>query len=87
MLLTWIIWMHSVYTLGGTVFRKSAWIITSLLLLVLGIILMWSKFEVSLMADGVIIILIFLVFAGLNYFMSYKIFCRMQLINNKWINL
>jgi hypothetical protein len=91
LVLIWIIWMHSVYTLGGTVFRKCAWIITSLLLLVLGIIVVWSGFgfgfEIALINDGVIITLMFLVFAGLNYYMSYKVFSRIQLINNKWINL
>lgn len=87
LVLIWMIWMHSVYTLGGTVFRKCAWIVTSFLLLVLGIIVVWSDFEIALMDEGVIITLMFLVFAGLNYFLSYKIFSRIQLINNRWVNL
>jgi hypothetical protein len=101
MVLTWMVWMHSVYTLGGTVFRKRAWIITSFILLGLGFfitflvvkissgIMNWSDnvYEVSTMAIGIIIVIISLLLAALNYFLSYKVFCRMQLINNKWVNL
>lgn len=100
LLLAWMVWMHSIYTLGGTVFRKRAWIITSFLLLVLGIIISFILFEssrfieytdnvyeVSTMAVGIIVTIILLLIAGINYFLSYRVFSRMQLINNKWINI
>ena len=94
------IWWHSLYVLGGSVFRKSPWVITSL---ILGFV--FTAFTsvivcaaVNLIPDGyclefddyasqIVSTLVFLLFAGINYYVSYRIFQRLQVITHKWTNL
>lgn len=95
-----VVWGHSVYLLGGTLFRKQPFILTSLAMFALNMIL---GTVVSLINNFVPIFyylgewdanIIFgiLAFIGLaltvmNYWLSYKIFSHMQVINNKWLNI
>lgn len=95
-----VVWSHSVYLLGGTLFRKQPFILTSLAMFALNMIL---GTVVSLINNFVPIfyylgewdadiILGILAFIGLaltvmNYWLSYKIFSHMQVINNKWLNI
>lgn len=93
------IWLHSLYTVGGMLFRKKmAWVFSSLLFLFIVMIVSYTISE--LVSDGIfewmtlnndivmiIALIIFSGFAALNYWMSYILFKRMQLINNRWINL
>ena len=94
------IWWHSLYVLGGSVFRKSPWVITSL---ILGFV--FTAFSsvivcaaVNLIPNGyclefddyaseIVCTLVFVLFAGINYYTSYRIFQRLQVITHKWINL
>jgi hypothetical protein len=79
-------WLHSCYTLGGTFFRshKYAWILTTIALIVLLMIQMSiftysdyqeMKKEVTTM-DYDVMDFINLAWAMLNFWLSYRIFCR-----------
>lgn len=91
------LWIISLYMLGGTLFRRYAWLFVSVIVF-LGVI-----FVISLMKEmGVLynwdwhftreqilatVSGLCTVFAILNIFLSFRLFKRLQLINNKWINL
>ena len=79
-------WLHSWYALGGTFFRshKYAWILTTIALIVLFVFQSWifsysdfqeMKNEVTTI-DYVVMDSISLVWAVLNFWLSYRIFCR-----------
>lgn len=94
-----VIYVHSVYILGGTFFRKQAWVLTSITMFFLTIfiasILDKSDFNINLAdmsSSGLeIIVSIFdVIIVGLiafNYWLAYRIFTHIQVINNKWFNL
>lgn len=73
-----IVWLHSFYAVGTTFFRshKYSWILTSVALIILGIILgsLWPK--------GYFLV-IGIVF---NFWLSYWLFCRQQVIG-KYVNV
>lgn len=94
----WVIWAQSFYVLGGTLLRRYQFVITTLvhILLFLGMaaVVAWLPVDVdravadsgndgAFYAAGVALCLV----AVVNWWLSYKIFKRMQVINNKWINL
>lgn len=79
-------WLHSCYTLGGTFFRshKYAWILTTIALIVL-LVIQSSFFSYSdyqeakndvTTTDYAIMDFITLAWAMLNFWLSYRIFCR-----------
>jgi hypothetical protein len=88
--------MHSIYILGGTFFRRNAWLFTTISLILAVIILSWigtecGGFDLNLQSTDSsmklnIASVIFLILIVFNYIASYKLFTRMQVINNKWIN-
>ena len=91
-LLLW--WLHSFYLVGGMFFCRHAGIIVTLSLIVLGIAFgswvvsvfdettpMWIKSSLHLFEVLLAALVMF------NYWASYRIFKRLQVINNKWINL
>ncbi|WP_278983800.1 hypothetical protein [Segatella bryantii] len=94
-----IIYIHSVYILGGTFFRKQAWVLTSITMFFLTIfiasVLDKSDFNINLAdmsSSGLeIIVSIFdVIIVGLiafNYWLAYRFFTHIQVINNKWFNL
>lgn len=87
---------YSLFLLGGSVFRKSQWLFTS----IFGTILL---FVVETIVSGTgngqlddpatlkmfcqIVTAILAALSIFNVWASYKVFTRMQVINNKWINL
>lgn len=90
------IWMHSIYMLGGTFFRRNAWLFTTMALIFVSIILGWivSSFTFNMNFDATssstvanTFSMIFFLLIVVNYFASYKLFAHMQVINNKWINV
>jgi hypothetical protein len=99
MLFLGVIYIHSVYILGGTFFRKQAWVLTSITMFFLTIfiasVLDKSDFNINLAdmsSSGLeIIVSIFdVIIVGLiafNYWLAYRIFTHIQVINNKWFNL
>lgn len=90
---------HSFFTLGGTVFRKSA----TLLTICSSFILMFLMALISSFVDddvlvhfvqsmqpntfGWLMVNVFLLLSVFNYWASYKLFTHMQIINNKWFNI
>ena len=102
-----ILWVHSVYTLGGTLLRKYSFVATSvvLMLVVISVVRLivtsggtmfhtqWNwengtprlvSYEIGVM--GWILAIAFPILSALNYWASFHIFKRFQLITNKWFN-
>lgn len=97
---SFIIFSHSFCVLGGTFYRKNPALLTActcfVLLLIFGYIGsrlsnlgLYYTIPTGLWQDAayVTFIVIFLALAAFDYWASYKIFARMQVICNKWINL
>ena len=91
-----ILLFHSFCLLGGTFFRRHSWMLTVVLFIVLNIILvatasnMLAKINMQPLNPNVLLSIlsaICVLFIMFNYWASYTIFRRMQIINNKWINL
>ena len=94
-----MLWGHSVYTLGGTFFRKYAFVIVSMSLFVLMMVGTYclvhfsmnftlSDFDRSYINPVVYLgTFLFFALACLNYVQSYRLFKRTQIITSKWINL
>jgi len=93
------VWVHSVYTLGGTLFRKYAFVVTSVVLLggvaLFNYVLSYFGLAVYNWEDhvlrgitsvGVVLCVLLPVFSVINYRTSFYIFKSFQLITNKWTN-
>lgn len=93
--------IHSVYTLGGALFRKQAWLLTTGVMLAIS--LLTTIFAGDLFIDIIELpaslgrgipayVLAFNLSAAstvttLFYWVSYKLFTRTQVIDNRWINI
>ena len=91
-----ILLFHSFCLLGGTFFRRHSWMLTVVLFIILNITLVAnvlandSFINMQLFYPNVLFSIlsgICVLFIMFNYWASYTIFRRMQIINNKWINL
>lgn len=90
-----VLWLHSVYVLGANFFRthKYNWIPTTLVIVILIMIMVWllpsdvaeSGKESSLLKDTVTDTVYALV-VGFNFWLSYRFFCRRQVIG-KFVNV
>ena len=93
------VWVHSVYTLGGTLLRKYAFAITSVVLWTVVIlsfriteifdlsIYNWVDHDLhGITGMGVVVCFVLLAFSIVNYWASFRIFKGFQLITNKWTN-
>ena len=94
------IWLHSLYVWGGSVFRKNAFGIITLFFLLLEALVKYSyKYfwgdllvinqdgDATFSLTGYLLMVIMIVWACYNYRSSYRIFTRLQVINNKRTNL
>ena len=101
------LWFHSLYILGGSLFRRQQFLLTSIAIVIGFFLFVWTGhalIEAYGVTRGINFIgqydgvwhvhwsfyLILVVGYGLtafHYWLSYKIFCRMQVINNKWLNV
>ena len=118
MLVTWMFYFHSLYIVGGTLFRRFQFLSTSITIVTVTILLMiffkqtgmanidfhlWDyettgevyqyngktydvwhavynpRFYFAILGGWLII--------AAHYWASFKLFCRMQVINNKWLNV
>ena len=95
-------WVHSFYTLGGTLFRKYAFVISSIVLVAGITAFVWFKrhhggsmfytyYTADVMEEGVgamtyVLTAFFAVFSVVNYWLSFRIFKGFELITNKWLN-
>lgn len=94
----WAFWAHSLYILGGTLFRRRQFVLTTLAHSVIGLVFtpMLIHFADSsdslALRDSLVAIVwtaaaVFAVWGLLDWWLSYRIFRRMQVINNKWLNI
>jgi hypothetical protein len=110
MLFAWVFYIHSLYILGGTLFRRQQFLLTSCTIVLVAILLTmllnqidWNSMNIEFITgtwdektrtythffhpffyilNTAVTLLIFV-----HYWASYKLFCRMQVINNKWLNV
>jgi hypothetical protein len=88
------LWLHSVFALGATFFRsrKYAGILTVFVLITLGMLWIWlfggSSKEAGMQSNTMdaVSIIIYAVLSLVNFWLSYKLFCRTQVIG-KFVNL
>lgn len=96
--LGWCLWAQSLYVFGGTVLRRYQFVITSavhvLLFIAFAVVVSYGSgnVETTVMDEGLAPVFyaigtVLTAIAVLNWWFSYRIFKRMQVINNKWINL
>ena len=107
MLFAWVFYIHSLYILGGTLFRRQQFLLTSATIAVFGILLVMILNQINPQIDFITgswdektetytqifhpffyvlntTLCLLIVF---HYWASYKLFTRMQVINNKWLNV
>ena len=98
-----ILLIHAAYILGGTLFRKQQFVLTTIAIVIIGYIVVFTwhspvidnanLFDLDEKGKSVPNAWFYVVSIGgylltaLCYWLSYKIFCRMQVINNKWLNV
>lgn len=92
-----IMFHHSLYILGGTLFRRRQFVFTSMVIfaamILTGLVLEQcegmfpglSLDDIDILINIVNVVLT--VLTVVCYWLSYNVFKRMQVINNKWINL
>ena len=85
-------WLHSLYAVGATFFRfrKNNWIATTLVLIVVGILLSaiaghWQNVNMFWWNNHDYFSLLFPVLFVVNFWLSYRLFCRIQVIG-KYVN-
>ena len=93
-----VVGVHSFFILCGTLFRKHTVVVSGILFIAMtylviyviesvsGSMTTWLMHGDSLLLDS-LLIAAELLLAGFQYWLSYKVFTRMQVICNKWINL
>lgn len=115
MVLTWLFYIHSLFIVGGTLFRRYHFLLTSLTIAAVTILLMLflkqmgtidlhlydyvpetvqesngGSFEVYhpvFHTSFYLVVLAGWLLIAFHYWLSYKFFTRMQVINNKWLNV
>ena len=87
------VWLHSLYAVGATFFRfrKNNWIATSLVLIVVGILLSaiaghWQNVNMFWWNNHDYFNQLFLILVVVNFWLSYRLFCRIQVIG-RFINV
>ena len=96
--IAWSLWIHSFYVLGGALFRRRQFVLTSLVHFAFGMV---SLPIIVHFVDGIdkeavyALINVWTWVAAafcaalcvLDWWLAYRIFRRMQVVNNKWLNL
>ena len=94
----WLFWLYSFYILGGALFRRRQFVFTTLAHFIIGMAFLplfvgfvddidqhiARSMFVPLAWTGAVV---FALWGVADWVLSYKIFRRMQVINNKWVNL
>ncbi len=94
----WGFWMYSFYILGGTLLRRRQFVLTTLAHFAIGMVFtpILVNYVDGVDPDTARQLAVPLAWTGAAFFtawgiadwiLSYKIFRRMQVINNKWLNL
>ncbi|MBR6121452.1 MAG: hypothetical protein IKQ05_03555 [Prevotella sp.] len=107
MFFTWVFYTHSLYIVGGTLFRRQQFLLTSVTIAVVGILLIMLLNQIHPDVEFItgtwdertktytqifhpffyILNTTMCALIVFHYWLSYKFFCRMQVINNKWLNI
>jgi hypothetical protein len=110
MLFAWVFYIHSLYIVGGTLFRRQQFLLTSAAIAVVTILLTmilnqidWSGTNIEFVTGNwdektrtytqtfhpayYILQSVVTLLIPFHYWASYKLFTRMQVINNKWLNI
>jgi len=110
MLFNWIFYIYSLYVVGGTLFRRQQFLLTSATIAVVAILLIiilnqinWDGGHIDFITSiwdektstythifhpsFYILNSVLTLLTVFNYWASYKLFTRMQVINNKWLNV
>ena len=93
-----VVWMHSIYLLGGLFFRRNATLFTTIVCFAVSVLILiiiakfvasvdWDVYEVNRVVARWYLIIGCSFFTILNYFLSYRIFKRLQVIAPKWVNV
>lgn len=101
-LAAWLLffWFQSLYALGGTFFRRFQWIVVSVILVTVFIfVFSWlsgggiRSFMQWIMGNNIhpegfftVVSVVLALLIMLNYWLSYRLFRRTQLIQNRWVN-
>lgn len=94
----WLLWAQSLFVLGNILLNRYSSIIVSAIHVILIVALVWlvvksntdaTITDITLTADTVayIALAIFALLGIFNWVMAYRLYSRMQVINNKLINL
>ena len=107
MFFAWVFYIHSLYIVGGTLFRRQQFLFTSATIVAFGILLVMILNQINPQIDFVtgtwdektesytrifypsfyILNTTLCALIVFHYWASYKLFTRMQVINNKWLNV
>lgn len=94
-LLILFIWSQSLYAFGATLFRtnKYNWIPTTVVIIVLFLVLVWlspDRGKIELIkedsASDYVMNVVYAVWGVMNFWLSYRLFCRRQVIG-KFVNV
>ena len=89
------VWLHSLYALGATFFRtrKHNWIPTTAIILMLVMLMIWilphtltDPEQRGSSASDMVMNTIYVLLVVLNFWLSYRLFCRQQVIG-KFVNV
>lgn len=93
------LWVQSVYVFGGVFFRKAKSLLSTiswiLMVIIFGLVVDMNDFIASDFAlftitpetANSIMFVVMAIMTAVHYYVSYKVFCRVQVINNKWFNI
>ena len=110
MFFTAVFYIHSLYIVGGTLFRRQQFLMTSATIVVVVILVSIILSQISWSGDSLdfttrtwdektltytttfhpafyILNTVLCALTVFHYWASYKLFTRMQVINNKWLNV
>ena len=91
-----LLWLNSLYVLGGTFFRshRYAWVLVTLIIISLSMLLAWILPNDNVLSLGsesplhtvILVNAFYVAWILLNYWLAYRCFCRSQVIG-KYINM
>ena len=110
MVFNWVFYIYSLYIVGGTLFRRQQFLLTSVSIVIVAILLTmllnqidWNSIDFEFISGTwdektktytnifhpsfYIINTVGTLLIPFHFWVSYKLFTRMQVINNKWLNI
>ena len=110
MFFAWVFYIHSLYVVGGTLFRRQQFLLTSGTIIIVAILLTivlnqidWNGVDIKFITGNwddktqtytqtfhpsfYVLNTAVTLLIPFHYWVSYKLFTRIQVINNKWLNV